>query len=210
VFTSTILQLGKKTIYQRIDPAAQARDTRRILELLIDARVLLPCYHSDANNVPLMGESDLSIQKLYFLDVGLMNCLMRLDIEAIDQEFENKFNTKGILSEQFVAQHLAYIRGEGAQPELFYWLRDKGSQKGEIDFLLQVGQQILPVEVKSTKAGHLKSLFYFAKEKKKKRAIKISLDIFSEQEISHKIEGRETTLNLRSLPLYAVESIFKD
>ena len=65
VFSSTILQLGKKIIYQRIDPNAQARDTRRIIELLIDARVLLPSYHSDGNSVPLMGESDSSIQKLY-------------------------------------------------------------------------------------------------------------------------------------------------
>lgn len=209
VFTSTVLQLGKKIIYQRIDPNAQARDTRRIIELLIDARVLLPCYHSDGNSIPLMGESDLSIQKLYFLDIGLMNCLMRLDLETIDQEFENNFNTKGIISEQFVAQHLAYIQGGSVSPELFYWLRDKGSQKGEIDFLLQNKRQILPVEVKATTSGHLKSLFYFAKEKRKKKAIRISMNTFSKEDISHIIDGQASNVSLTNLPLYAVESILK-
>lgn len=209
VFTSTILQLGKKIIYQRIDPNAQARDTRRIIELLTDARVLLPCYHSDGNSIPLMGESDSSIQKLYFLDIGLMNCLMRLDFETIDQEFENTFNTKGIISEQFVAQHLAYIHGGATSPELFYWLRDKGSQKGEIDFLLQSKNQILPIEVKSTASGHLKSLFYFAKEKKKENAIRISLDVFSKEKVAHQIAGQPSNINLTNLPLYAVESILK-
>ena len=207
VFTATIVQLGKKVIYQRIDPNAQARDTRRIIELLIDARVLLPCYHTDGNNIPLMGESDSSIQKLYFLDVGLMNSLMRLDYETIDQEFENTFNTKGIISEQFVAQHLAYIHGGATSPELFYWLRDKGSQKGEIDFLLQKKNQILPIEVKSTATGHLKSLFYFAKEKKKKDAIKISLEPFSKEKFTHKIDHIPFDINLVNLPLYAVGSI---
>ena len=207
VFTSTIVQLGKKIIYQRIDPNAQARDTRRIIELLIDARVLLTCYHTDGNNIPLMGESDSSIQKLYFLDIGLMNSLMRLDFETIDQEFENTFNTKGIISEQFVAQHLAYIHGGATSPELFYWLRDKGSQKGEIDFLLQNKNQILPIEVKSTASGHLKSLFYFAKEKKKKNAVKISLDVFSKEEVPYKIDDKSSHINLINLPLYAVETI---
>jgi predicted AAA+ superfamily ATPase len=209
VFAATVQQLGKKIIYQRIDSNAQAKDTRRVIELLIDARVLLPCLHSDGNNIPLLGEADSSIQKLYFLDVGLMNCLMRLDLEAIDLEFENNFNTKGIISEQFVAQHLAYIYGGSIPPELFYWLKDKGSQKGEIDFLLQNKNKITPIEVKSTKGGHLKSLFYFAKEKKKTNAIKISMDEYSVENVVHKIDEKAVALNLTNLPLYAVGSVLK-
>jgi predicted AAA+ superfamily ATPase len=209
VFASVIQQLGKKIIYQRIDANAQARDTRRIIELLIDARVLLPCLHSDGNSLPLLGEADSSIQKLYFLDVGLMNSLMRLDLETIDLEFENNFNTKGVVPEQFVAQHLAYISGNSRPPELFYWLKDKGSQKGEIDFLLQDKNEIIPVEVKATKGGHLKSLFYFVKEKKKTKTIKISLDEFSTEKIQHKIENSVIEATLTNLPLYAVESVLK-
>lgn len=209
VFNAVSLQLGKKIIYQRIDPNSQSKDIRRILELLVDARVLLNCPHSDGNTVPLAGESDLTIQKLYLLDIGLMNCLMRLDTEAIDNEMTGNFNSKGVLAEQFVAQHLAYANCNRHSPELYYWLRDKGSQKGEIDFLIQSKQKIIPIEVKATKAGHLKSLFYFLKEKKKKLAIKVSLEEYSLEDIQHKIEGKVIEGRLMNLPLYAIDVVFE-
>lgn len=205
VFLSTVNHLGKKIIYQKIDPGSQARDTRRILDLLIDARVLLSCKHSEANTVPLAGETDDSIFKIYFLDIGLVNAIMKLDFEIIDQEMKNNFNTKGMIAEQFIAQHLAYLNNETFGPELFYWLRDKGSQKGEIDFLIQKKDQIIPIEVKSREAGHLKSLFYFSKEKKKKLAIKISLDPFKKQFSKHKINDEFVEIQLVSIPQYAVE-----
>ncbi|MDO9183600.1 MAG: AAA family ATPase [Bacteriovorax sp.] len=209
VFYSAINQLGKKIIYQKIDPDSQSRDIRRIIELLIDARVLLPCRHSGSNSVPLAGEVDNSIQKVYFLDVGLVNAMMRLDLEAIDQEMKNNFNSKGMIAEQFVAQHLAYIDNLTAGPELFYWLRDKGSQKGEIDFIIQIKNQIIPIEVKASEAGHLKSLFYFCKEKKKNLGIKISLDSFSVKKVEHKIGEQQIELTLFSIPQYAITQIQK-
>ena len=209
VFYSVINQLGKKIIYQKIDPNSQSRDIRRILELLIDARVLLPCSHSAANSVPLAGEMDNSIQKIYFLDVGLVNAILRLDLEAIDQEMKNNFNSKGMIAEQFVAQHLAFLENHTSGPELFYWLRDKGSQKGEIDFLLQQKNNIIPIEVKASKAGHLKSLFYFCKEKKKDVGVKISLDSFAIEKVKHKIEEKQIGLTLISIPQYSIEHIFQ-
>lgn len=207
IFSACVLQLGKKIIYQRLDLSSQPRDIRRIVELLIDARVLLPCLHTNANSIPLAGEADPSIQKIYFLDVGLVNAMMDLDLAAIDSEMKNNFNTKGMLAEQFIAQHLAYSDSHHKPPQLFYWLRDKGSQKGEIDFIIQDSREIVPIEVKATQAGHLKSLFYFIKEKKKKLAVKISLDDYSVKKITHKIEEQKTTAKLINLPQYAVEKI---
>jgi predicted AAA+ superfamily ATPase len=205
VFNSTITQLGKKIIYQKIDPGSKARDTRRILDLLIDARVLLPCRHSESNSTPLAGEVDESIQKIYFLDVGLVNAMMRLDLEIIDQEMKNNFNTKGMIAEQFVAQHLAYLNNQYRGPELYYWLRDKGSQKGEIDFIIQKDSQIIPIEVKAAEAGHLKSLFYFSKEKKKNIGVKVSLDNYSKKISTHKINNEKIEITLVSVPQYAIE-----
>jgi hypothetical protein len=205
VFNSCIRELGKKVIYQRFDPESQSRDIKRVLELLIDARVLIPCYHSDGNSVPLKGEIDYTIYKLYFIDVGLMNCMLRMDFETIDVQMKNQFNTKGIMAEQFVAQHLNQIMGGSIQPELFYWLRDKGSQKGEIDFLIEEGQTVVPIEVKAASAGHLKSLFYFSKQKKSKVAIRLSLQPFSKEEIKHLIEGETINVQLLNIPIFAVQ-----
>lgn len=209
IFASTVTQLGKKIIYQRLDPNSQSREVRRTLELLLDARVLLSCIHSDGNSVPLLGESDSSVQKIYFLDVGLANCWSRIDLDVIDSELKNHFNTKGMIAEQFVAQHLAYMNGSARAPELFYWLRDRGIQKGEIDFLVEQGQSIIPVEVKATAAGHMKSLFYFVKEKKAKKAIKLSLEGFKAETVRHKIQEENITCNLTTLPIWAVEMLYR-
>ena len=203
VFRACINELGKKVIYQRFDSDSQAREIKRVIELLIDARVIIPCYHSDGNSVPLTGEMDASIFKLYFIDVGLMNCLHRTDFETIDQELKNNFNTKGIMAEQFVAQHISQVYGNSMQPELFYWLKDKGTQKSEIDFLLEKKQSVLPLEVKSSGAGHLKSLFYFSKIKKTKTAIRLSLLPYGVEEIKHQIDKETIKLNLINLPIYA-------
>lgn len=209
IFTATVTQLGKKIIYNRLDPNSQAREVRRTIELLLDARVLLSCIHSAGNSVPLLGESDGLIQKIYFLDVGLANCLLRIDLEVIDSELKNHFNTKGMLAEQFVAQHLAYIHGSSRTPELFYWLRDKGIQKGEIDFLLEKNQTVFPIEVKATAAGHMKSLFYFVKEKRVEKAVKLSLEDFKSEIVNHKIQDENVKCRLTTLPIWAVEEIFR-
>ena len=177
------------------------------MELLIDARVLVPCTHSNANSIPLLGESDLSIFKIYFLDIGLANALLNMEFELIDREFKLNFNTKGVLAEQFVAQHLAYGGNCTLAPHLFYWLKDKGTQKGEIDFLYPKQSMIVPIEVKSTTTGHLKSLFYFIKEKKRHLGVKISLDEFSYSEVQHKLDDQLIRFKLINIPQYAVEKI---
>ena len=209
VFRSCLHELGKKVIYQRFDPDSQSRDIKRVIELLIDARVLTPSFHSDGNSVPLAGEIDRSIFKLYFIDVGLMNAMLRIDFETIDVEMKNNFNTKGIMAEQFVAQHLNQVMGPSLQPELFYWLRDKGIQKGEVDFLLENKQKIVPIEVKSVGSGHLKSLFYFSKEKKVNMAIRFSLMPFGIEKIKHEIEGEVIVMNLVNLPIFATQWCIK-
>jgi predicted AAA+ superfamily ATPase len=209
VFFSAIHHLGKKIIYQKIDNDSTSREVRKALELLIDARVLLRCYHTESNSVPLAGEIDIGIMKIYFLDVGLVNAMMKLDLDVIDSEMKNNFNTKGMIAEQFVAQHLAYFAPPSFAPELFYWLRDKGSQKGEIDFIIQKNDKIIPIEVKAASAGHLKSLFYFSKEKKKTVGVKISLDPFSIEQITHKISELKVEVKLSTVPHYAIAQLGK-
>jgi predicted AAA+ superfamily ATPase len=209
VFFSAIHHLGKKIIYQKIDNDSTSREVRKALELLIDARVLLRCYHTESNSVPLAGDIDIGIMKIYFLDVGLVNAMMKLDLDVIDSEMKNNFNTKGMIAEQFVAQHLAYFAPPSFAPELFYWLRDKGSQKGEIDFIIQKNDKIIPIEVKAASAGHLKSLFYFSKEKKKTVGVKISLDPFSIEQITHKISELKVEVKLSTVPHYAIAQLGK-
>ena len=208
VFYSVTSQLGKKIIYQRLDETSKSRDIKKSLELLVDARVLIQCHHTEGNSSPLRGEIDENIFKLYFLDIGLLNAMMRLDFSQLDDDMRQQFNTKGFLAEQFVAQHLAYLGNEKRGPELYYWLKDKGTQKAEVDFLIQKSTRIFPVEVKSTSVGHLKSLFYFLKEKKISEAYKVSLDSYKKIKATHKIQENSIEVSLINIPHYAIEEIY--
>lgn len=198
-FNALALVVGEKIIYSKLDSESTSRDIKRIVELLTDSRVILPCIHSDGNNIPLLGESDSRIFKTYFLDIGLLNSLLRLDFETIDIEFKNKFNTKGMIAEQFVAQHLLFFNGPSLPPNLIYHLRDRGSQKAEIDFLIEEKGKVYPLEVKSSSKGHLKSLKYFCSSKNCEFGIKVCLDQFS---IENDFIGSS---KLITLPLYAIE-----
>jgi len=199
VFSAMANIIGEKIIYSKLDYESSSRDIKRIVELLLDSRVILPCYHSDGNQVPIEGEIDLKIYKPYFIDIGLLNSTLRMDLDTLDLEFKNDFATKGIIAEQFVAQHLNFIAGPNLSPKLYYHLRDKGTQKAEIDFLFENNNSIYPIEVKSTSQGHLKSLKYFCNQKKSKIGIKVSLAKFM-------IEDNFTkNSKLVSLPIYAIE-----
>jgi hypothetical protein len=209
VFESAASHLGTKVMYQELDSHAKARETRKALELLKNARILKPCIHCEASGLPLWASEDIDIYKLYFLDIGLVSAIQGADVQSIYTEIDKAFLTKGYLAEQFVAQHLSQFYGSTVTPHLNYWLRDKGSAKGEVDFLVQHKNTIVPIEVKSTASGHLKSLLYFTREKKIKRAVKISLAPFQIKRVTHQFAEGRYEIELIELPLYATEALAK-
>lgn len=109
--------------------------------------------------------------------------------------------SKGALAEQFVAQHLAYSEFNLIADELFYWLKDKDLNKAEVDFVIQLKQELIPIEVKSEKSGRLKSLLQFIKEKKSKHCIKISTEELQLATMPN------TDSKLLITPLYGIENL---
>ena len=73
--------------------------------------------------------------------------------------------SKGDLAEQFVGQQLRCISPASEDPRLFYWQRTEGRQ-GKIDFIIQEGNRIIPIEVKAGSSGRMKSLHSFMLQKK--------------------------------------------
>lgn len=67
------------------------------------------------------------------------------------------------------------VYGESLPPALYYHIKDKGTQKAEIDFLIEKENIIIPIEVKSAATGHLKSLKYFCSKEHVRTGIKTSL-----------------------------------
>ncbi len=207
VFKQLPFHLGTKLIYQHLDRESKSIEIKKCIELFIKANIIVPTYHSDANGMPLKSQIDSTVFKIFFLDIGLVNCLHEFSWDGFNRIFDETFSTKGFLAEQFVAQHLAYYLNKRVPPELMYWLRDKNTKKAEIDFLISVKGEIFPIEVKSQNGGKLKSLKVFAEEKNCLNAIKLSKDWFEKETL--KISERRS-LEVDSWPLYAVEGLINE
>ncbi len=127
-----------------------------------------------------------------------------------EQDYKRSdFLSKGNLAEQFIHQHLLYSMGSNVRPESFYWLREGKQGNAEVDFLLQINMQIIPIEVKAGSAGSLKSLVQFLRSKGSTVALRFDMNPPSSQTIRHTVEQgfekMQLVATLLSLPLYAVE-----
>jgi uncharacterized protein len=211
VFTYVPRGAGQKVVYSRIDPHSQARDMKPIVDLLLKARIILAAHHCDANGAPLRAEVDWRIRKLYFLDVGLLNSMCGAQHISIELLRAGTFINEGVLAEQFTAQHLLFASKRNVTPELNYWLREGKSNNAEIDFLLVTGRTVVPVEVKAGKAGSLKSLHRFMHDKHLPEAVRLDLNLPSQQNVDVKFrlgKGAERVqYKLRSVPIYVAEHL---
>ncbi|MBN2863260.1 MAG: ATP-binding protein [Bacteroidales bacterium] len=210
VFDRIPLLVGNKMKYTNLDRDILSRDLKAAVELLAKAGVISQVTHTSANGIPLKAEEDHSVYKPYFLDCGLMNRSCRVEWISPEELTDVKFINEGNLAEQFICQHLLLLERENEQPRLNYWLREKKSTNSEVDFLMQINREIIPIEVKSGKSGSLRSLHYFTYEKHNYRALRFDLNPPSVQEISHKVrtatgEYSNVSYTLYSLPLYLAE-----
>lgn len=209
--------LGRKVKYSAISLDHRSGDVKAAIDLLIKARLLLPCHHTDCSGLPLKAGRNERIYKLYFLDVGLFNYMCGMEWTDIAKLTERELIHEGGLAEQFVAQHAAYRFNGLEPPELFYWLRESRAANAEVDFVISAQQQIIPIEVKSGKSGGLKSLQQLMGQKNLNKALRFDLNPPSQQDVTHKLTGlahgensRTTSFTLVSWPLYLVEKTHND
>lgn len=163
-----------------------SKDARKIrfessVEWLLASNMLLKCDLADKNESPLKAFANEEKFKLYLSDTGLLRSLSNLDYSEILLDKNEMF--KGVLTENYVACEL-YPKSK----ELYYYNFDKY----EIDFLIKIDGNIVPVEVKSGKRTNSKSLNEYIKKYNPKYSIRISSKNF----------GFEN--NIKSVPLYAV------
>ncbi len=200
-------QLGGRFVYSHVDPDLKHRDVKAALELLTLARVCHRVEHTAGNGLPLGAETNPRLVKTLLLDVGLISVQLGLsrlawrDIESV------VWANKGGVAEQFVGQHLRCLCLPFEEPRLFYWQRTEG-RHGEIDYLIQHGRHIIPVEVKAGSAGAMKSLHAFMHDKRLDLALRLDTNPPSIQPMDVlTTTGDHSKYELRSLPLYMVESI---
>lgn len=174
VVSAIPLHLGKKIIYSRLAQGRRSEQVREAIDLLELARVIQRCYHSSGDGLPLAAQQKNNHFKLLFLDVGLIQSMLGISLTAIEATREINEIAKGSLAEQFIGQHLMYDRPMFEMPGIHYWERQVKHSSAEVDYLVPLEQDVLPVEVKSGHKGHMKSLQQFLREKNYDRALRFS------------------------------------
>lgn len=203
--------VGIKIKYSNVMQDVHSATIRQDIDLLSMARVITKVVHTHASGLPLQAELDDKVYKLLFLDVGLMNAVSGLGWHALSRLDDVKLINDASIAEQFVGQHLQELLADSLNRELTYWLREGRSSNAEIDFVVALGGQIVPVEVKAGGKGTLRSLHQFMSEKNAPLAVRFDSDPPSRQTISTSVQkstGRaEVSYRLLSLPLYLVERL---
>lgn len=167
VFRSIVSQLSKpneKFMYGAVREGGRARDFEEAIEWLVSAGMLLRVYNVSKIEHPLSAFDKLDQFKLFMFDTGLLKCMAGLDNSAILLKSDYQF--KGPLTENFVLQQL---RGRFSVEPRYY-----SDKNNEIDFLLQNGMEIVPVEVKGGEEKAAPSFKRYTNEKQPSVAIRFS------------------------------------
>lgn len=153
-------QFGKKFVYTQIDQDLKAATLKQALQCLEKAGIAHLCHYSSSQSLPLAAGSREKFFKVFFLDIGLAQRM--LQFKQQDWMLQSiKAEHMGGLAEQFVAQELIAYQSHSSKTNLFYWQREAKNSQAEIDFLIGNNGLLIPIEVKSGKNGHLKSLQYY-------------------------------------------------
>ncbi len=129
--------------------------------------------------------------KLFVLDVGLLGCMAGLRQRTLLDGNDLFVEFKGALTEQYVCQQLKTIDDLG----VYYYTNDRSSC--EIDFIVDTGEKIIPVEVKAEINLKAKKLKTYQEKFKPKISVRTSMADFKKED------------GLFNLPLYAIEKINK-
>jgi predicted AAA+ superfamily ATPase len=101
------------------------------------------------------------------------------------------------------------VRRHAGNTELYYWQRSGGRQ-GKIDYLIQAGGRIIPIEVKSGNEGSMKSLHQFMFDKTLDTAVRFDTNNFSLAKMDIKTtQGDPASYSLFSLPIYMAERVLE-
>ncbi len=180
---------NKKFVYGIIKEGARAKDYEMALMWLADCGLVHKVHRVTVPNIPLKAYEDFKAFKLFLVDVGLLSCMVRLNQRVLLEGNKLFKEFKGSLTEQYVLQQLKTIKGI----ETYYWTNDRGS--AEIDFLIDNGTDVIPIEVKAETNLKAKSLKTFCEKFEPKIAIRTSMSDYKQENL------------LLNLPLWAIESL---
>jgi uncharacterized protein len=188
--------IGKQFKYSAIHGEYKKRELAPCLHLLRHANMIHQITHSAGNGLPLGAEVNLERFKMIFLDVGISQAILGLDLAAWFLNPDKDFVNRGTIVEAFVGQELLAYASPKSKTELYFWKRESKGALAEIDYLHDFQNTVLPIEVKSGQGSTLRSMHQFLDEHKNTKS---GMRFWSSNyQLSDKIDSR---------PLYAIATL---
>lgn len=178
---------NRKFMYGQLKKGARAKDFEAAIAWLADAGLILKVNLVEKPAIPLQAYADFDSFKLFGLDVGLLNASAKIDPKILLEKNSILTEFKGAITEQFVAQQLKM------KHEIYYWSASNAT--AEIDFLIQLQNQIIPIEVKAEENLKSKSLKVFFERFSPLQATRVSMSRFRQQDW------------LVNIPLYGINGL---
>ena len=186
---SQLAKENKKFIYGLVREGARAKDYETAIMWLSDCGLVHKVSRVNTAGIPLRVYEDLKAFKLFIVDVGLLGCMARLHQRTLLDGNGLFVEFKGALTEQYVCQQLKTIE----DLDVYYYTNDRGSC--EVDFVVDTGGMIVPIEVKAEVNLRAKSLKTYQEKFSPEISIRTSMADYKKEEW------------LVNLPLYAIDQI---
>lgn len=180
---------NKKFIYGFLKEGARAKSFELAIEWLCDAGLVGKVNRTRKGALPLATYEDFSAFKIYMLDVGLLGAMAGLSSQTLLDGNSIFTEFKGALTEQFVFQQIQLTHNN----KTYYWSAE--NSRGELDFVVQVDNKIIPIEVKAEENLQSKSLKAFVESNPGLHGVRFSMAPYREQEW------------MTNYPLYSINSI---
>lgn len=161
MFDKIPILLGNHIKFTHFSNEYRKRELEPCLDLLRKANIVQKISHSSGNGIPLGAESSFDKFKLIFLDIALTQTILGIKLEDWFLNSTVEFVNKGSVTEAFIGQELLAYSHPMQQSELYYWHREERSSSAEVDYLIQAGESIIPIEAKSGSGSTLKSIKLF-------------------------------------------------
>lgn len=189
---SQLAKENKKFIYGLVREGGRAKDYESAIMWLCDAGLVHKVNRVTVGRLPLKAYEDMKAFKMFVLDVGLLGCMVGLNKKILLDGNDLFVEFKGALTEQYVLQQLI------VDPDLniCYYTNENGSC--EVDFLVDTGETVVPLEVKAETNLRAKSFKTYVEKFSPEVAVRTSMQDYKKESW------------LINLPLYAIENFKKE
>lgn len=210
---SAATQATKKFVYAQVEGNYTSAEVKKALDMLVKAGILIPVTHTSANGLPLGDDSEPSIRKMLLLDTGLMLRLLNMtmgDITGITTHILTstaaELVNKGTVAEMLAGLEYLHYLSPNLRHEQYYWVRQSKNSLAEVDYVIPVQSQIVPMEVKAGVQGGMKSLWEFMREKNYTKAVRCSLENIGSFDYTD-IKAHNAIRHVTICPLYAISQM---